>query len=385
MANRNHLAALKQGVQVWNRWRAQHPYYAPELSKADLHTADLIKADLTAADLTQANLCEAHLRRADLGEANLAGADLSRADLFGAHLEETYLIGANLQGANLQGADLRGADLRSASLQRANLQGADLCETDLRSANLQGAHLQRADLRHADLAAADLRQANLSGANLASSTLVRTNLEGADLTGCRVYGASVWAVNLRGTAQSDLVITGVSEAEITVDNIEVAQFIYLLLNNERIRQVFDTITSKVVLILGRFTPKRKALLDAIRQELRRRNYLPVLFDFEKPASRDLTETISTLAHMARFVIADITDAKSVPQELMKIVPALPSVPVQPLLLASKREWGMFRDLQRYPWVLAPVRYKSQKELLAKLSEKVIVPAEAKASEQIAPK
>jgi predicted AAA+ superfamily ATPase len=85
-----------------------------------------------------------------------------------------------------------------------------------------------------------------------------------------------------------------------VDNLEVALFIYLLLNNERIRQVIDTITSKAVLMLGRFTSDRKAVLDAIRDELRQRGYLPILFDFEKPAGRDLTESISTLAHMARF-------------------------------------------------------------------------------------
>jgi hypothetical protein len=85
--------------------------------------------------------------------------------------------------------------------------------------------------------------------------------------------------------------------------------------------------------------------------------------------------------MARFVIADITDARSIPQELMKIVPALPSVPVQPLLLASKREWGMFRDLRRFPWVLEPLRYKNQRALLAQLDRNVIMRAEAKAIEQ----
>jgi hypothetical protein len=165
-----------------------------------------------------------------------------------------------------------------------------------------------------------------------------------------------------------------------VDNLEVAQFVYLLLNNERIRQVIDTITSKVVLILGRFTADRKAILDAIRDELRQHDYLPILFDFEKPAGRDLTETISTLAHMARFIIADITEAKSIPQELQAIVPNLPSVPVQPLLLASEYEYGMFEHFKRYPWVLEVYRYKDSHEVLTSLENKIISRVEAKARE-----
>jgi hypothetical protein len=74
---------------------------------------------------------------------------------------------------------------------------------------------------------------------------------------------------LDGVIQADLIITRKNQPEITVDNLEIAQFIYLLLNNERIRHVIDTITTKVVLILGRFTPERKAVLDALREELRR--------------------------------------------------------------------------------------------------------------------
>ena len=116
------------------------------------------------------------------------------------------------------------------------------------------------------------------------------------------------------------------------------------------------------------------------RKLRKLDYLPILFDFEKPAGRDITETVSTLAGMARFVTADITDAKSSPQELMAIVPNLPSVPVQPLLLASQREYRMFEHFRRYPWVLKPFFYRSPKGLLAELAKKVIAPAEAKVKE-----
>jgi hypothetical protein len=170
--------------------------------------------------------------------------------------------------------------------------------------------LSGADLRRANLSEADLSGANLSGADLEIAALVDTDLTGADLTACRIYGASAWSLKLETTRQQNLVITKRGEPAITVDNIEVAQFIYLLLHNQKVRDVIDTITSKAVLILGRFTDERKAVLDALREELRKRNYLPILFDFSVPATRDITETISLLARMARFVVADITDARS---------------------------------------------------------------------------
>jgi hypothetical protein len=154
-----------------------------------------------------------------------------------------------------------------------------------------------------------------------------------------------------------------------------------MLDNRRIRGMIDTITTKVVLVLGRFTPERKAVLDALCAALRVRGHLPVLFDFEKPSTRDLTETISILAHMARFVIADLTGARSIPQELDNIVPDLPSVPVLPLLQDGDAAYAMFEHFMRYPWVMKIVSYKDQAELLASLDERVIIPAEAKAKEQ----
>jgi hypothetical protein len=84
--------------------------------------------------------------------------------------------------------------------------------------------------------------------------------------------------------------------------------------------------------------------------------------------------------MARFVIADITNARSIPQELARIVPELPSVPIQPILQTSSDEYGMFEHFKRYPWVLAVYRYDSLDEVIVSLTEKIIAPAEAKARE-----
>ena len=115
----------------------------------------------------------------------------------------------------------------------------------------------------------------------------------------------------------------------------------------------------------------------IRDELRRNDLLPVLFDFQKPESRDFTETVSTLAHMACFVIADMTDAKIVLEEVPHIVRNI-AVPLVPLLLKGKKEPVTLYNLRRnHRSVLPTLRYTNSDDLLASLKEKVIVPAQAK--------
>jgi len=332
------------------------------------------RRDSEAADLHGAILRKADLRSADLSSADLRVADLREADLRDTNLRRTNFVGAYLREADLSGADLRWADLDDTNLRQANLNEANLRGAYLRKANLRGAYLRRADLSRADLT-----EASLSGADLREATLVATNLELADLTDAKIYGVSVWDVKVQSATQINLVVTN-EQPDITVDNLEVAQFIYLLLNNSRIRNVINTITSKVVLILGRFTPERKPTLDALRDALRTHNYLPILFDFEKPTNRDFTETVSTLAHLARFVIADLTDPRSIPQELTAIIPRLLSVPVRPLLLGSQSEWGMFSDLQRYPQVIPPLHYTNDVMLLSCIVSDVIAPAEQRALE-----
>jgi hypothetical protein len=182
-------------------------------------------------------------------------------------------------------------------------------------------------------------------------------------------------LKIRDAEQRDLVITPLDQPTITVDNVEVAQFIYLLINNENIRSVIDTISKKAVLILGRFTPDRKAVLDALRMELRKRGYLPILFDFEKPNTKVFTETIRILAGMSLFVIADITNPKSSPLELQATIPNC-IVPFVPIIQEGEEPFSMLIDLyiSNKDWILEPLKYDSCDNLIQALDKAIIGPA-----------
>jgi hypothetical protein len=306
---------------------------------------------------------------ANLRGARLLGAQLSRANLAGADLSKSFLLNANLREAKLTSAKLPGAHLSFAELHSANFAGADLT----------GAILFDANMRFTDFT-----NASLTGADLSGARCIGTIFDKADLSRCRVYATAVWDIRVRGAVQRDLVITRrayllESDAPpvVTVDDLEVAQFIYLLLNNQKVRQIIDAVTSKVVLILGRFTEKRKNVLDAIRNSLRHRNFTPVLFDFEKPDSKDVTGTVETLARLARFIIADLTDPSSIPHELATVVPHLRTTPVLPLRLVGSGGYSMFDNFRAYPWVFETYEYKDDDSLIGALPE-VIAPADAMA-------
>ena len=230
---------------------------------------------------------------------------------------------ANLAGANLN------ANLSGAFLYAANLSGANLI-----NANLSGVYLMAANLSGADL----------SGAKLEAAQLVETNLVDAMLTNCRIYGISAWNVKLgEGTKQQGLIITPEDEPAVIVDDLEVAQFVYLLLHNEKLRKVIDTVGKKGVLLLGRFIEGRMAVLDRLRDELRKRGYLPIVFNFDKPETKYFTETVRLIDVLSKFVIADITNPKSAPLELQATVPEI-MVPFRPIIEEGEKPFAMLQDL-----------------------------------------
>jgi hypothetical protein len=326
-AVQEHLTLLRKGVPAWNLWRAENPTIRPLLYDAIL-TKDVLNAELEGVDFANA-----------------------------------VLINADLQGQNLRGANFHEANLGRAKLHKADLTKANFCRTDLYETQMP--------------------DAILSEANLQGTQMAKTNLEGAKLCRCKVYGMSVWDVNLKRAEQRDLIIRyryeeeggRSSETQMTVDDLQYAQFIYLLLNNENIRNVIDSIGQKGVLILGRFTPERKAVLDRIRKSLRDLGFVPMLFDFERPTQRDFTETIKTLAGLSRFIIADVTNPKSSPLELQATMPDY-MIPFVPIIEDTEEPFAMFRDLkQKYgDWVLDLLRYDSADHLIHVLEKAIVKPA-----------
>ncbi len=332
-------------------------------------------ASLRNEQLLGAQLPEVNLTGADLFRADLSGANLRRAVLDRARLRESSMFCTALASARIEAADLYDCRLCGADLTKSILCGSNFWCADLDGADLSDANLSKASLRFADLTRARLERAVVIDANLVGAQLVNAVLDAADISGSRVYGVSAWSVSLNQTKQKGLIITNDNEPTVTVDDLEVAQFVHLLLKNQNLRKVIDTVTSRMVLILGRFTMERRATLRIVKAQLDAAGYLAVVFDFDKPASRDLTETVRTLAHLARFIVADLTDARSVPQELMAIVPLLPSVAVKPIIYEGDTSWSIFDDLARYPWVLPVWRYGSMPLLETEVVNEVVRPLE----------
>jgi len=200
MANQEQLELLKQGVDIWNKWRTENFAVKIDLSRANLNKADCKKANfymanLQGIDLREADLRESDLRYSDLSEAYLRRANLSGVRLTGANLHGVFLLVANLSEADLSETNLSGAHLDGAYLHQANLNQANLTGASVSGANIEGAHLGQANLSGADLGSSDLSEADLRDAKLRDAKLKGTKLWEADLTKADLSGAKLTGSN----------------------------------------------------------------------------------------------------------------------------------------------------------------------------------------------
>src|SRR5262249_30099467 len=85
----------------------------------------------------------------------------------------------------------------------------------------------------------------------------------------------------------------------------------------------------------------------------------MVFNFDKPETKDFTETVRLLANLSHFVIVDITNPRSAPLELQAAVPDY-MIPFVPLLEKGQEPFSVLADLlNNYDWVLKPtIAYSS---------------------------
>jgi hypothetical protein len=368
MADNNLVQMLHDaGVEAWNRSRVDHPDYP----RCDIYEEAIRGADLSGAVLSGLNLRSAILVGADLRAADLRGADLSKA-----WLHQADLTGANLEGARLDEALLLDSKLRDANLRSASLRGVRI-EGDKRlsypshiavGADLTGANLTSADLSGAQIWDSSLEDVNLTGANIDGSTIVNAS----------VHGISIWDIRGKPARQSQLLVS-TRAGRLEFNDLRAAVFFNLLQNGLSLGDVVSIAGKVSVLILGRFTgdsehDNRKLVLEGLRGKLESLGFNPVVFDFERPEDRDLTETIISLAGMSLFVIADLTKPRSVPLELQATVPNL-MIPFVPIIQRGEEPFAMFQDLLgKHDWVLDVLEYDPLEKLLAAFKDAIVIPA-----------
>jgi uncharacterized protein YjbI with pentapeptide repeats len=372
MANPEHLKILKQGVEAWNKWREENPEVRPDLSGRSVV--------FEGEKFGHANFCNTNFKGAILRDSRFY-----RAELHGAVLDEAVLERASFYKAKLNNSSFKQAKMWNARFLMARLEVADMTGAKLNGADLRDSIFYKVNFNGADLSGVNFSGANLCDCSFIESVLmnaimVNTDLYGSTIIDSNIYGLTAWNIKKKSLTQRSLIITPSEEPKIRVNDLEVAQFMNLIRDNQKISSFIEATTSQVVLILGRFQKGRKEVLEAIKTKLSLLGYIPVIFDFDKPRSRSLTETIAILAKMSYFVIADMTKPKSIPQELSFIIPFTPHLPVVPIIQKRHQVYSMFEHFRLYPSLLPIYKYESLEQLIENLEDEVIAPAEQKVAE-----
>ncbi len=310
-----------QSVVNWNQGRRKRTGI-PELSGLDLSGAK------------------------DLQNINLGNADLGYANFSDSEANKSKFEGSVADNANFDNADYRGASFRGTHLDKATF----------RSAKLEGTNFEEAQLLRADFTGA-----NLAGADLSFAQTRETNFSGANLDGARVVGVHPDGCILKNTSQRNLVASAVGEPLMVVDGLVAANAIRLFRDGSITREALHGLMSKSVLFLGRFTPERKTRLDLLAEATRKLKCIPLINDFAQLENRTLNETTIALASISKFIVVDLTDPKSVPDEIAYIVPNFPSVIMVPIIEKGHQPHATFEHYRHMPWMANLIEYDKNED------------------------
>ncbi len=318
-----------QGAASWNAWRREYP--AP-VHFARPHWYDC--PDASGVEVKGFN-------RLDFSGMEFVGVSIYAAFAEGLNADNTLFDDCHFDEGDFSRASFSGAKFRNTRFNKTIFTGANFCDADFVNCNLN--------------------RVNLTGADFRVGSIRETV----------VYGVSAWDLMIdEGSEQSRLVVEKTydlysdliaqQKIPLMVDDIELAQFIYYLSSHRKMRDTLNIFNDRGVLLLGRFEDGGIERLHRIATWFRQRGYMPMIFDFARPDSLSFTETIVTMAGLAKFIVADLS-GPSVPAELGGTLKDLHK-PV----LAFGKAYALFPDLQDTTTVIA---VKADDDRLLKKLEK----------------
>lgn len=358
MANPQHENILSLGVEKWNEWRQLNPGIEPDLSNSFIPRGLLLKEeDPVRKELTK------------------------KASNYHAIRDKIVKQVINFSGVNFYRSSFEGGWFSDA-----NFEGANFYEADLSRANLSNTNLRNCNFRKAYLDRANLSGAKIINANLNRATLVNANICSARIENCIVYGVSAWGlitdINTfqRNLMMEDTNVTGDNIMEevaritehypLMVDDIEVAQFIHFIKNYSNLGKGLTAMLEKGVLLLGKFREGGREILEKVAGIVRSRKLIPIIFDFDGPRGSNIIETVTVLAGISRFVVANL-NGSSVPAELERITANFKR-PIITYLNSAEEDkiYAMFSDKLSLSNVLI-FKYANELELSEKLDRKLL--------------
>lgn len=365
----NHIDILSQGRKAWNDWMRINWKDLPKFEVVSDRT--LRNQQVTNLSLGVADLCSLDLQKFKVFE----GYNFKRVRFNKSNLNKVKFINCQFKKANFSGADLSNTTFQNCSFELTNMLNANLSVGHFENCNFLGANLVATSLYKAIF-----KNCMLHNCNLMWAQIIETTFFDSSFYRCRLYAASIWNVNIENTSQTEFIITKREEIEISVDHLEIAQFLYLMINNSKIKNIIETLTSKIILILGRFTDERKPILNDIKDRIRTIGYIPVIFDFAKPEGKDYMEPVLLIAQLARFVIADFSDPKIILEEIPRIVDNTSTV-IIPIITLGQREPSTLYNMRiNRLTILDTYHYSELEELLSTLVDTLLPKAEERLRE-----
>ena len=302
---------ILQGADVWNKWQQENksslhfarPYWYDSRNAMGMQVKGGNKVNFSGIHLTNASIHAAFAEGLNISNAQITGCHFEEGDFSRANFSGTTFIDTKFNKTILTDANFFGATFINCNLNRVNLVNANFCLKEIRETIVYG--ISAWDMETSP----DMKQSRL---------VIEKSYE--------LY--------------SDIIASG--RIPMMVDDIEIAQFVHYLSKHKNMRNLLNGLNSKGVLLLGQFKDGGLERLYKLIDWLKVKNYMPMLFDFDRPGSLDYTETVLTMAGLSKFIIADLSGG-SVPQELHATLTNFQ----KPVIVYSQKEpYSMFKDLKR---------------------------------------